>query len=73
MDRQMSWLPLKDRNGIMALHLRTASNEAWKPYTSFPEIAIPDHPVPGGSKGYATYQKLRLQGWNLAKTPQGYA
>lgn len=68
MTKQMSWLPVKGKNGDMALHLRTASHQPWKPYTSCPEYAVPDYPVPGGSKGFATYQQLRLQGWNLIPT-----
>jgi hypothetical protein len=70
MIKEMSWLPIQETNGDMALHLRTTPYQPWKPYTSCPEYAVRDHAVPGGSKGLATYQKLRLQGWNLVPTQQ---
>ncbi|OKH26173.1 hypothetical protein NIES593_03635 [Hydrococcus rivularis NIES-593] len=70
MIKEMAWLPMQENKEEMALHLRTTPNRPWKPYTSFPEYAVPDHPIPGGSKGYATFQKLRLQGWNLLSTRQ---
>jgi hypothetical protein len=70
MNKQMIWLPLKEKNEVVALHLRTATNEGWKPYTSFPQYSVPDHPIPNGSKGYATYQKLKSQGWDLISTPR---
>jgi hypothetical protein len=66
--KEMSWLPVRENREDMALHLRTAQNQSWKPYTAFPEYAAPDYPVSGGSKGFATYHKLRIQGWNLVPT-----
>jgi hypothetical protein len=66
--KEMSWLPMQQENENMALHLRTAINQPWKPYTAFPEYAAPDYPIAEGSKGFATYHKLRLQGWNLIPT-----
>ncbi len=66
MSKQMCWLPrLGNHNQEKILHLRTAPNQPWRPYTNFPQFAAPDYREPGGSKGWATYQKLRLQGWVL--------
>jgi len=63
--REMCWLSPLGTNTAKVLHLRTASNEPWRPYTAFPQFAAPDYPVPGGSKGWATYQKLMKAGWKL--------
>jgi hypothetical protein len=65
--KEMSWLPVQG-NREMALHLRIARNQSWRLYTAFPEYAAPDYPISGGSKGFATYHKLKLQGWNLIPT-----
>ena len=65
MIQQMCWLPISKTDETKMLYLRVDSNQTWQPYTAFPEYAIPDHPVPGSSKGYATYQQLRHQGWLL--------
>lgn len=70
MFKQMCWLSTGGTTGEKVLHLRTAPNQPWRPYTAFPEYAISDYAIPGGSKGWATYQKLRGQGWNLAQNPQ---
>ena len=70
MDRQMCWL-LDSRNGQrMILHLREYAYQPWKPYTSYSQYSVPDYRVPGGSKGWATYQHLRNAGWNLIPTAQ---
>ena len=69
MFKQMCWLPGMGTNGEKTLHLRTAPNQPWRPYQSFPET-VPDYPIPGGSKGWATYQKLRCEGWTLVQNPQ---
>ena len=66
MFKQMCWLPMIGIDGPKVLHLRTAPNQPWRPYTAFPNYAVPDYAIPGGSKGWATYQRLRVQGWNLA-------
>lgn len=63
--REMCWLSTLGTSGEKILHLRTAANEPWRPYKAFPQFAVPDYQVPGGSKGWATYQKLRSAGWNL--------
>lgn len=68
--KQMCWLPKMGASGEKLLHLRTAPNQPWRPYTAFTEYAVPDYPVPGGSKGWATYQKLRCEGWALAPSTQ---
>ncbi|MDY6936097.1 MAG: hypothetical protein SWY16_00400 [Cyanobacteriota bacterium] len=68
--KQMSWLPIEERGEQKILHLRTAPNRPWKPYNSFPEYAVPDTPIEGASKGYATFQKLIRQGWQVIATHQ---
>ncbi len=68
---QMCWLPVMGTSGEKILHLRTAPNQPWRPYTAFPEYAVPDYEIPGGSKGWATYQKLMSAGWNLAASMPG--
>ena len=65
MARQMCWLSKYGANGEKILHLQIAPNEPWLPYTAFPQYAVPDYRVPEGSKGWATYQKLRQAGWTL--------
>lgn len=66
---QMCWL---DRDvsaqDKKILHLRHNSSEPWRPYHSFPDLAMPDHAILGGSKGWATYQHLRQIGWELVST-----
>lgn len=63
--RQMCWLSKFGGDGEKMLHLQTASHEPWRPYTAFPQYAVPDYREPGGSKGWATYQKLLKAGWTL--------
>lgn len=65
---QMCWLPALGGNGQKILHLQLASHEPWRPYTGFPQYAVPDYREPGGSKGWATYQKLIKAGWKLIPT-----
>ena len=65
MMRQMCWLSRFGESEEKILHLRTAPHEAWRPYTAFPQYSVPDYRVPGGSKGWATYQKLMKAGWVL--------
>ncbi|MBE9125930.1 MULTISPECIES: hypothetical protein [unclassified Coleofasciculus] len=66
--RQMCWLFRFGTTEAKILHLRTSPNEAWRPYTAFPQYTVPDYRIPGGSKGWATYQKLRLAGWVLVSS-----
>jgi hypothetical protein len=65
MERQMCWLSKSSGDGEKILHLQAAPNQPWRPYTAFPQFAVPDYQVPGGSKGWATYQKLLKAGWTL--------
>jgi len=68
MPRQMCWLASFGANEQKILHLRTSPHEAWRPYTAFPQYAAPDYQIPRGSKGWATYQKLRQAGWLLVSS-----
>jgi len=63
--KRMCWLSKSGEDGEKILHLQTAPNQPWRPYTAFSEFAVPDYRIPGGSKGYATYQKLLKAGWTL--------
>lgn len=63
--KNMCWLSKYGTDSEKVLHLQAAPNEPWKPYTAFPQYAVPDYPIPGGSKGWATYQKLMKAGWRL--------
>ena len=63
--KRMCWLSKSGQNTEKILHLQTAPNEPWRPYTAFRQIAVPDYKIPGGSKGWATYQKLLKAGWTL--------
>lgn len=62
---QMCWLSKHGDEGEKVLHLQTQIERSWRPYTAFPQLAVPDYRVPGGSKGWATYQKLMKAGWTL--------
>lgn len=62
---QMCWLSRQGDDGEKILHLQTQVDRSWRPYTAFPQLAVPDYRVPGGSKGWATYQKLMKAGWTL--------
>lgn len=70
MDRQMCWLLDSRNRQIIILHLREYSYQPWQPYNTFSQYSVPDYRVPGGSKGWATYQHLRKAGWNLIPTAQ---
>lgn len=65
MVKEMCWLSAMGTDGQKILHLRNQANQPWRPYTAFPQFAVPDYRIPGGSKGWATYQKLRNEGWIL--------
>lgn len=65
MPRQMCWLSPSGADGEKILYLQTAPHEPWRPYTAFPQYVVPDYRIPGGSKGWATYQKLIKVGWRL--------
>ena len=68
MSGQMCWLSGLGTNGEKVLHLRLKPNEPWKPYTSCLQYAVADYRIPGGQKGWATYQKLLQAGWTLIPT-----
>lgn len=71
MKGQMCWLSALGRDGEKILHLRMNPNQPWQPYTAFPQYSVPDYRFPpGGSKGWATYQKLFKAGWNLLPSAQ---
>ena len=65
MSGQMCWLPSLGSDGDKILHLRTNPSQPWRPYTAHPQYAVPDYRIPGGSKGWATYQKLMRSNWTL--------
>lgn len=72
--RQMCWMASPgSTDKTKTLHLRIDSNDPWKSYTAFPQLKVPDHNVPGGSKGWATYQKLLKAGWVLIDSPRSLA
>jgi hypothetical protein len=66
--KQMCWLPVNGPNSEKVLHLRTQPHQPWQPYTLCPQYAAPDYEIAGGSKGWATYQKLLRAGWTLVAT-----
>ena len=70
---QMCWLSSVGGDGDKTLHLRLQPNQPWQPYTAHPEYAAPDYNMPGGSKGWATYQKLIKAGWTLIPSAQANA
>lgn len=63
--KRMCWLSKSGESGEKILHLQTAPNQPWRSYTSFPQFAEPDYKITGGSKGWATCQKLLKAGWTL--------
>ena len=44
------------------LHLKR-DGEDWKPYHQCMGLVVPDHAIEGGSRGFATAQKLLRCGW----------
>jgi hypothetical protein len=67
---QMCWLSRCGSDGKKILHLRLDENKPWLPYYLMATYSVPDYTIPGGSKGWATYQKLFKAGWKLEPTPQ---
>lgn len=67
---QMCWLPVAGLGEKKVLHLRNYPNQPWQPYTAFSNYAVPDYNMPGGSLGWATYQKLFKAGWQLIPSTQ---
>lgn len=70
MSGQLCWLPKFGADGQLILHLRMEPYQPWKPHTAYPELCVPDYPIPGGSKGWATSQKLLQAGWTMIPTQQ---
>jgi hypothetical protein len=70
MTGQMCWLPILGTHGENILHLRFSPHQPWQPYTAFSNYSVPDYKVPGGSRGWATYQKLMRSGWTLVNSSQ---
>jgi hypothetical protein len=64
----MCWLSNFGSDGEKILYLQIAPNQPWRPYTAFPQFKVPDYQIPGGSKGWATYQKLHKAGWTLVSS-----
>ncbi|PSB05137.1 hypothetical protein C7B64_01090 [Merismopedia glauca CCAP 1448/3] len=72
MSGQLCWLPKFGSDGQLILHLRLEPYQPWKPYTAYPRLCVPNYPIPGGSKGWATCQKLLQAGWTLIPTTQAH-
>ncbi len=63
---QMCWLyPGGLSNVQRVLHLRAQAEQPWQPYTHCHEFMVADHNIPGGSKGWATYQLRLREGWQV--------
>ena len=69
MNRQMCWLKDSRNPQIMILHLREYPYQSWQPY-NVSNYAVPDYRIPGGSKGWATFQHLRRSGWTLISSAE---
>jgi hypothetical protein len=70
MTGQLCWIPSFVSQGKLTLHLRLDPYQPWKPHTAFPHLCVPDYPIPGGSKGWATSQRLLQAGWAIVPTAQ---
>lgn len=70
MSGQMCWLSMNQSNGEKILHLRTNPSADWRSYKAYPQYAVADYNIPGGSHGWATYQKLLRAGWRLVPSTQ---
>ena len=69
MTGQLCWLSTSYGDGEKILHLRPQPNGPWRPYKTCPQYSVPDYKISGGSKGWATYQKLLKAGWTLVPSP----
>ena len=67
---QLCWIPTFASKGKLTLHLRQDPFHPWKPHIAFPHLCVPDYPVPGGSTGWATSQRLLQSGWTIVPTAQ---
>jgi hypothetical protein len=70
MSGQLCWLPKFGAGDQLFLHLRQEPHHPWKIHTSYPGLCVPDYPIPGGSRGWATSQRLLQVGWTLIPTEQ---
>jgi hypothetical protein len=70
MSGQLCWLPKFGAGGQLFLHLRQEHYHPWKIHTAYPGLCIPDYPIAGGSRGWATCQRLLQSGWTLVPTEQ---
>jgi hypothetical protein len=70
MSGQLCWISNYGSNGKLTLHLRLQPHHPWKPHTAFPHLCAPDYRIPGGSKGWATSQRLLQAGWTIIPTAQ---
>ncbi|AFY95897.1 hypothetical protein [Chamaesiphon minutus] len=70
MTGQLCWIPTFASKGKLTLHLRLDPFQPWKPHTAFPNLCAPDYPIPRGSIGWATSQKLLKAGWEIVPTAQ---
>lgn len=68
MPGKMAWLSSTVGDGTKILFLQPTPNSPFRPYTAFPNFRVPDYQIPGGSKGWSTYQKLFKAGWELVET-----
>lgn len=66
--KKMAWLSKTGSDSPKVLHLRTEPGQPWRPYTMFPNFRVPDHRFSMGSQGFATFQKLLQEGWELVPT-----
>ena len=62
---KMAWLASAFGDNTKILFLQPELTQPFRPYTAFPHLKVPDHKIKGGSKGWATYQKLFKAGWEL--------
>jgi hypothetical protein len=61
--------PNESNEGTKILHLRVRQSDPWQPYTRFPQLAVADHEIANGSKGFATFQRLLKAGWEVVPSP----
>lgn len=67
---KMAWLSPVSGDGTKILFLQPYPDLPFKPYTTYSQYYVPDYNVPKGSKGWATYQKLRKAGWILINSDE---
>ena len=65
MPGKMAWLSSTSGDGTKILFLQPDPSRPFRPYKVYRYLCVPDYQVPGGSKGWSTYQKLLKAGWEL--------